>query len=293
MPTQWNSAAAAITTSASRSVIRWSETIAGTIPRRNSSRARRSAMFVTIWMWTHEWSVSSRRAALTPAMCHHALTCGSALTASKSWSRRRLPRVGARIRIAAIASVGVGGGACADGGGGTAGGVRAGAAAGVGGFGLLHRGQGTRGPARGYFSVRRAAVVLDRDGARAAAGGERGAHRRGRAGLQHDHAADLRRSPPPYISLEKPLSITSGTKPSANAARVGRRWPSLSTTWTSDALRRIGVLGVVDHAAEQQVVARRAGDRRGARRRLPAQRPVRLGGRARRTGRAPLPPGWP
>src|SRR3954452_8318151 len=106
MPTQWKSAAAAMTTSASRSLIPWSATIAGTMPRRNSSRARRSAMFVTIWMWTQEWSVRPSRAALTPATCHHALTCWSALTASMSWSRRRLPRVGARMRMAAIASAG-------------------------------------------------------------------------------------------------------------------------------------------------------------------------------------------
>src|SRR3954453_5490790 len=106
MPTQWNSAAAAMTTSASRSLIPWSATIAGTMPRRNSSRARRRAMFVTIWTWTHEWAVRPSRAALTRATCHHALTCWSALTASMSWSRRRLPRVGARMRIAAIASAG-------------------------------------------------------------------------------------------------------------------------------------------------------------------------------------------
>jgi hypothetical protein len=64
-------------------------------------------MFVTIWTWTHEWSVSPSRAALTPATCHQALTCSSPLTASSSWSRRRLPRVGARMRTLAIASAGV------------------------------------------------------------------------------------------------------------------------------------------------------------------------------------------
>src|SRR6187200_3177418 len=106
MPTQWKSAPAAITTSASRSVIPCSATIAGRTPRRKSRRARRSAMFVTIWMWTHEWSVSDSRCALIPAMCHHALTWGSALTASRSCSRRRLPRVGARMRTSAIASAG-------------------------------------------------------------------------------------------------------------------------------------------------------------------------------------------
>ena len=40
MPTQWKSAAAAITTSASRSLIPWSATIAGVMPRRKSSRAQ-------------------------------------------------------------------------------------------------------------------------------------------------------------------------------------------------------------------------------------------------------------
>src|SRR3954468_16473125 len=77
------------------------------MPRRNSSRARRSAMFVTTWMWTHEWSDMFRRSALTPAACHHALTCGSALTASMRRSGLRLPRVGARMRMPAMASLGV------------------------------------------------------------------------------------------------------------------------------------------------------------------------------------------
>ena len=60
-------------------------------------------MFVTIWMWTQEWSDISRRWALSPAMCHQALTWASPLTASSSRSRRRLPRVGARIRMSATA----------------------------------------------------------------------------------------------------------------------------------------------------------------------------------------------
>ena len=132
----------------------------GTMPRRNSSRASRSAMFVTIWMWTHEWSDIPSRAALTPATCHHALTCWSALTASKSWSSRRLPRVGARMRIAAIASVGVGGGACDDGGGGTGG---SGCAAGWGrGLRPPPSRPGYSRPASGYFSASAPAVVLDR-----------------------------------------------------------------------------------------------------------------------------------
>jgi hypothetical protein len=106
MPTQWNSAAAAIVTSASRSVMPWSDTMAGVIPRRKSSRATRSAMLVTIWMWTHEWSVSPRRCAVIPATCHHALTWRSALTASRSCSSLRLPRVGARMWMSARASAG-------------------------------------------------------------------------------------------------------------------------------------------------------------------------------------------
>jgi hypothetical protein len=123
MPTQWNSAPAAITTSASRSFMPWSVTTEGTTPARASSRARRRAMFVTIWMCTHEWSDMSSLWALTPAMCHHAFTCASALTASSNLSSRRLPRVGARIRTGATASAGLsrgaGGSGTSDGVGGT------------------------------------------------------------------------------------------------------------------------------------------------------------------------------
>src|SRR5205085_10398657 len=53
------------------------------------------------------WSdMPSRRVALTAETCHHAFTCGSALTASSSRSRRRLPRVGTRTCALAIASRG-------------------------------------------------------------------------------------------------------------------------------------------------------------------------------------------
>ena len=107
MPTQWNSAPAAMTTSASRSLIPWSTTTLGSTPRRNSRRASRSAMFTTIWTWTHEWSdIPRRRVALTALRCHQALTWSSALTASSSASSLRFPRVGTRIRTSAIASRG-------------------------------------------------------------------------------------------------------------------------------------------------------------------------------------------
>ena len=47
-------------------------------------------MFVTIWMWTHEWSlISMRTTALMFAACHHAFSCLSALTRSTSVRRLR------------------------------------------------------------------------------------------------------------------------------------------------------------------------------------------------------------
>ena len=54
-------------------------------------------MLATIWMWTQEWSDMSRRSALTCCMYHHACRRRSALAAFSRASRRRLPRVGARI----------------------------------------------------------------------------------------------------------------------------------------------------------------------------------------------------
>ena len=96
MPTQWNNAAAQMTTSASFSVNPWSLTMFGTTPRLNSSRASRNAMLVTIWMWTHEWSdIPRRRVALTSATCHHAFTRSSSLTASSNCLSFWLPRAGA------------------------------------------------------------------------------------------------------------------------------------------------------------------------------------------------------
>ncbi len=74
MPTSCSIAAAAMTTSASRSVIEWSATITGSTPRRNSNRERRSAMFTTIWMCTQEWSDMCSRSALRACIRHHAFT---------------------------------------------------------------------------------------------------------------------------------------------------------------------------------------------------------------------------
>src|SRR5579862_7253835 len=64
-------------------------------------------MLSTIWMCTQEWSLMpSRLVALTAETCHQAFTWVSAFTAASNCSRRRLPRVGTRTRIAATASRG-------------------------------------------------------------------------------------------------------------------------------------------------------------------------------------------
>src|SRR3954453_21442650 len=243
-----------MTTSASRSVMPWSETIAGTMPRRKSSRARRSAMFVTIWTWTQEWSVSPSRAALTPATCHHAFTCGSPLTASMSWSSRRLPRVGARMRIAAIASAGAG---------------RAGGRASASSSSM--RSQGTSG---GLPQLRPAAVVLDRDRALVGARAVRGGERRRLAGLQHDLAADLAHGVG-AVDLGVVAARHDAGHEAVGEGRAG--WHPVSV-----AAEQVDVGGaqadrlraVVHDPAEEEVVAGRAGDRARACRRLPAQRPV-------------------
>src|SRR5579862_6161071 len=66
------------------------------------------AMFVTIWMWTHEWSlISIRTTAFTFATCHQPLSWVSWLTRSITRRSFWLPRSGTRIRIAATASAGV------------------------------------------------------------------------------------------------------------------------------------------------------------------------------------------
>src|SRR3954451_19332870 len=63
-------------------------------------------MFSTIRMWTHEWSDITSRSAFTCWTCHQAFSCGSVLAAANSFSSLRLPREGASMRIAAIASAG-------------------------------------------------------------------------------------------------------------------------------------------------------------------------------------------
>ena len=65
-------------------------------------------MFVTIWMWTQEWSLISIRAtAFTFATCHQPLSCSSLLTRSITVRSFRFARTGTRMRICAIASAGV------------------------------------------------------------------------------------------------------------------------------------------------------------------------------------------
>src|SRR4051812_8090394 len=73
-----------------------------------SWRRSLSAMFVTIWMCTQEWSLISIRAtALTFATCHQAFSWVSAFTRSTRVRSLRLPRSGTLIRICATASAGV------------------------------------------------------------------------------------------------------------------------------------------------------------------------------------------
>src|SRR3954447_20271665 len=65
-------------------------------------------MFVTIWMWTHEWSLISIRAtAFTFDTCHQPFSCVSALTRSIRVRSLRLPRTGTLMRIRSTASAGV------------------------------------------------------------------------------------------------------------------------------------------------------------------------------------------
>ena len=102
MPMQCVSAPSATTTSASSlASCRSRGTIAGSTPCFVSWRRSFSAMFVTIWMCTQEWSLISRRTtAFTFATCHQPLSCWSALTRSISCASLRLPRSGTRMRIA-------------------------------------------------------------------------------------------------------------------------------------------------------------------------------------------------
>src|SRR6266702_4311290 len=66
-----------------------------------------SAMFVTIWMCTQEWSlICSLTAALTLATCHQPFSWSSWLTRSITRRSFWLPRSGTRMRICLIASAG-------------------------------------------------------------------------------------------------------------------------------------------------------------------------------------------
>src|SRR3978361_53011 len=65
-------------------------------------------MFVTIWMWTHEWSLISIRAtAFTFATCHQRLIWSSLLTRSMTVRSFLFARTGTRMRICFTASAGV------------------------------------------------------------------------------------------------------------------------------------------------------------------------------------------
>jgi hypothetical protein len=65
-------------------------------------------MFVTIWMWTQEWSLICRRTtAFTFDTCHQAFSWSSTLTSSSSRRSFRFPRAGTEIFIPPTASAGV------------------------------------------------------------------------------------------------------------------------------------------------------------------------------------------
>ncbi len=61
-------------------------------------------MLTTIWMCTQEWSDMCSRSAFVCCMCHHALSCTSALALAIRRSSLALRSLGARIAIAAIDS---------------------------------------------------------------------------------------------------------------------------------------------------------------------------------------------
>src|SRR5947208_12554852 len=108
MPTQWKSAASTTTISASSCSSPKSRTRPGSTPCFVSWRRSLSAMFVTIWTWTQEWSlIAIRETALTFATCHQPLSWLSALTRSITVRSLRLPRTGTLIRMRATASAGV------------------------------------------------------------------------------------------------------------------------------------------------------------------------------------------
>ena len=65
-------------------------------------------MLTTIWMCTQEWSlIFIRTTALTFATCHHAFSCASLLTRSRTRRSLRLPRSGRRMRMPVTASAGL------------------------------------------------------------------------------------------------------------------------------------------------------------------------------------------
>src|SRR5436190_1978945 len=67
-----------------------------------------SAMLVTIWTCTQEWSLICIRAtAFTFATCHHAFSCLSRLTRSSSVRSFRFPRAGTLMCIRSTTSAGV------------------------------------------------------------------------------------------------------------------------------------------------------------------------------------------
>src|SRR6478672_7369904 len=108
MPTQWKSAARTTTTSASSCSRPKSRTSPGSTPCFVSWRRSLSAMLVTIWTCTQEWSlIAIRETALTLETCHQPLSWSSSLTRSTSVRSLRLPRTGTLIFIRATASVGV------------------------------------------------------------------------------------------------------------------------------------------------------------------------------------------
>ena len=85
----------------------WSVSSEERTPARRSSRRMRRALLSTICRWTHEWSLMPRRWAVTCCSSQYALSFSLALAASSSWASLRLRSLGARMWIAAVASLGV------------------------------------------------------------------------------------------------------------------------------------------------------------------------------------------
>ena len=108
MPTQWRSEERVTITSASSCSSPKSRTAEGSIPCFVSCRRILSAMFATIWMCTHEWSlISMRTTAFTFVTCHQPFSCLSSFTRSISLRSLRLPRTGRLMCIFSTACAGV------------------------------------------------------------------------------------------------------------------------------------------------------------------------------------------